>query len=118
MVVLTSEWPRRSQGNSLRQDRRQVRLVEDANQVRYFALERNCQAKDGQKVRELDSQLHRAHVRLRDSDAFGERLLAKASFQSHFPDARPEQLPRCRCVSGMSHRILTNEPRGSTLFNS
>src|SRR5437763_10221717 len=116
MVVLTSEWRRSSQGNSLRQDRRQVGLVEDANQVSYFALQRNCQAKYGQKVRELDSQLHRTHVCLRDSYEFCERLLAKSSFQSHLADARPEQFTGCRCVSGMSHRILTNEPRGPTLF--
>ena len=89
MVVLTSERPS-SQGNSLRQDRRQVGFVEDANQVSNFALQRKCQAKDGQKVRELDSQLHRTHVRLGDADEFGERLLAKSSFQSHLPDARPE----------------------------
>src|SRR5258708_1365909 len=115
MVVLTSEWRRRSQGNSLRQDQRQVGLVEDANQVRHLALQRDCQTKDGQKVRELDSQLHRTHVRLRDSYEFSERLLAKPPFQAHLTNARTEQLADGSCVSGMSHRILTNEPRGPTV---
>jgi hypothetical protein len=118
MVVLTSERPRSSQGNSLRQDRRQVGLVEDANQVSYFALQRNCQAKDGQKVRELDSQLHRTHVRLWDADPFGERLLAQPAFQTDLANASAEQLACGRCVSGMSHLILTNQLCELTLFNS
>jgi len=95
--------------NSLRQDRPQVRLVEDADQVRYLALKRDSQTKDCEEVRELDSQLHRTHVRLGDADEFGQRLLAEPAFQTDLTNTRAEQLPGCGCISGMSHRILTNQ---------
>ena len=86
-------------GNSLRQYRRQVGFVEDANQVSYFALQRNCQAKDGQKVRELDSHLHRTHMCLGDAYALGEPLLTQPALQSHFPKVRTEQFAGYRFVS-------------------
>jgi hypothetical protein len=55
---------------------------------------------------------------LGNADPFGERLLSQATFESHLSNARSEQFTDGRCVSGMSHRILTNEAVGSTLFNS
>ncbi len=87
-----------SQGNSLRQDRRQVGLVEDANQVRHLAFQRNCQPKHRQKVRELDSHLHRTYMSLGDAYALGERLLTQPALQSHFPKVRAEQFTGCRFV--------------------
>jgi len=86
-------------GNSLRQDRRQVCLVEDTNQIHHLALERNGQPEDGQKIRELRSRLHGAHMRLREAYQFRERLLTEAALQSHFAKARSEELTGCRCVS-------------------
>ena len=85
-------------GNSLRQDRWQVGLVEDANKVRHLALQRNCQPKHRQKVRELDSNLHRTHVSLWDAYALGEPLLTQPALQSHFPKVRPEQFAGYRFV--------------------
>src|SRR5216684_1521466 len=98
MVVLTSEWRRRSQGNLLRQDRRQVRLVEDANQLHHLAFQRDGQTKDGEEVRELRSRLHRTDMRLGEAYPFGELLLTQASLQTHFAKACSEDLPGCSCV--------------------
>ena len=99
MVVLTRSDQVGSQCHLPGKNRWQVGLVKDANQVRHLALKCDCQAKDGQKVRELDSQLHRTHVCLRDTDPFGKRLLAESPFQAHFTNARAEQLADGSCVS-------------------
>src|SRR6266446_10206381 len=48
----------RASGTSLRQHRRQVGLVEDADQLRHLALQRDGETEDGEEVRELDPQLH------------------------------------------------------------
>jgi len=112
MVVLTLEWPSRSQGNSLRQDRRQVGLVENANQRHHLALQRDGQTKDCQKVRELRSRLHCTDVRLGEANQFGERLLTQTALQTNFAKTRSEELPGCRCVSWMSHCLLTKRSHG------
>jgi hypothetical protein len=83
---------------SLRQERRQVRFVEDANQVRHVALQGRGQTKDSQKVWELDSNLHCTDVRLGNAYPLGKPLLTQTTFQSQFPKARAEQLAECRFV--------------------
>ena len=53
----------------------------------FTVIKRDGQTKDRQKVRELDADLHRAHVRLRNADSLGERLLAQPALVTGARDA-------------------------------
>ncbi|HVI76816.1 MAG TPA: hypothetical protein VM715_01365 [Candidatus Acidoferrum sp.] len=53
-------------------------------------------------------------MRLRDTYPFSERLLTQPAFQAYFANARAKQLAGRRCVSGVSHRILTNRQDDAT----
>lgn len=74
----------------LRQEGREVSLVEDGRQFNEFAFQCDGQAHDREKVRKLESKFNIAHVSLRNSGPLGDRQLREPTLHADLAHAFSE----------------------------
>lgn len=80
---------------SFRQHRRELRLVEHADELRDLAIESYREAEQRQEVWQLDASFHCADVGMRQAGAISESFLGQTGCVPELSQTRPEQLGHC-----------------------
>jgi hypothetical protein len=102
---------RASAVDSVLQQRRNLRPIEDADQLRHLAFEGDGETEEGHEVGELQAAFHGADVGRGEAGSFGERFLRVAGGQAELFQPLPEQLGRCRRSAHVLENPLTNVKR-------
>ena len=87
-----------------------VRSVEDTNKCARLTFQRDGEAQNGEEVRQLDTALHLADVRVRHADEIGECLLRHPAFLAQHSQTFAEEFSGCcrtcrRCFHGLTNCV-------------